>query len=360
MQIKNLLKIILTLSFLLATYVAGNLYIYSSLCSVFPTINPFYLQLAIIILGLLYPLTELLRRFLSIDPISFIGTTYLGFVSITSTILLLRALLNFLVPLPAYSLKYAIYISVILSLHALIRNYLPHKVKHITITSKKISRPSRIVFISDLHLCYLKSRKWLSNLVSRINDEDPDLIIIGGDLLDCKMERASKYIPIMEKIRAPIIAVPGNHDYYSGIKEVERFYNEIGATLLENRCVEEGDAIVCGVADIMAKYLGINEPDPENTLCKTSADKFRIFIHHSPLLYREAASCGADLMLSGHTHAGQIPPMEMIVFLYYYNPWGMKKWQNMLFYTSAGAGTWGPPMRFLSRNEIVVIELKNA
>ncbi len=361
MQIKAFLRVITAGTFLALTYAGGNYYLYLSLLKAFPLINPYYIQLTVTFLAILYPLTELLRRFISIEPLLFVGAVYLGFLGTSLSTFILRDLLNIFIKLPSpSSYKISFYISVLITAYSLFKNYLPHRRKRIKITTNKLSRSLKIIFISDLHLCYLKSKKWLKKIVEKINQENPDFILIGGDLLDCTYRRAAKYLEIMKNLNSPVIAVPGNHDYFSNIEEVKKFYEKMEVEFLENRCIELKELIICGVADIMARYLGITKPNVENTICKADGKKFKIFLHHSPLLYKEAAECGTDLMLSGHTHAGQIPPMELIVFLYYYNPWGMKKWKNMLFYTSAGAGTWGPPMRFLSRNEIVVIELKNA
>jgi predicted MPP superfamily phosphohydrolase len=77
-----------------------------------------------------------------------------------------------------------------------------------------------------------------------------------------------------------------------------------------------------------------------------------VLLYHQPLKFAEAAKRGVDLQLSGHTHAGQIPPMDLIVYLTYKYPAGLYRLGNSHIHTSPGTSTWGPPMRFLSRSEI--------
>jgi hypothetical protein len=82
-----------------------------------------------------------------------------------------------------------------------------------------------------------------------------------------------------------------------------------------------------------------------------------VLLYHQPRLFAEAARRGVGLQLSGHTHAGQIPPMDLLVLLAYRYPAGLYRLGDSFIHTSSGTSTWGPPMRFLSRSEIVKLVL---
>ncbi|MCP5054308.1 MAG: metallophosphoesterase, partial [bacterium] len=84
-----------------------------------------------------------------------------------------------------------------------------------------------------------------------------------------------------------------------------------------------------------------------------------ILLYHRPFLFDEAIKKGVNLQLAGHTHAGQIPPMEAIVWLYYKYPYGLYEKDGAYIYTTSGVGYWGPPMRFLVKPEIVEITLES-
>ncbi|HEX7503545.1 MAG TPA: metallophosphoesterase, partial [Acidobacteriota bacterium] len=83
----------------------------------------------------------------------------------------------------------------------------------------------------------------------------------------------------------------------------------------------------------------------------------RVLLYHRPTRFKEAVARGIDLQLSGHTHAGQIPPMDLLVWLIYKYPAGLYRLGLSYIYTSPGTGTWGPPMRFLSRSEVTRLVL---
>ena len=83
----------------------------------------------------------------------------------------------------------------------------------------------------------------------------------------------------------------------------------------------------------------------------------KVLLYHQPTGFAAAARRGIGLQLSGHTHAGQIPPMDILVWLTYKYPAGLYRLGNSYIHTSPGTGTWGPPMRFLSRSQIVKLVL---
>jgi predicted MPP superfamily phosphohydrolase len=98
-------------------------------------------------------------------------------------------------------------------------------------------------------------------------------------------------------------------------------------------------------------------PDLDAALRSLPPGLPKILLYHRPARFAEAVERGIGLQLSGHTHAGQIPPMDLLVWLIYKYPDGLYRLGHAYIYTSTGTGTWGPPMRFLSRSEIVKLVL---
>jgi hypothetical protein len=111
--------------------------------------------------------------------------------------------------------------------------------------------------------------------------------------------------------------------------------------------------------DPESRRFGADGPELEALLKKCDANKPVILLFHRPQLFDEAVKKGVGLQLSGHTHAGQIPPMDLIVWFYYKYPWGLYEKDGAYIYTSSGTGIWGPDMRFLSQNEIIHFTLKS-
>jgi predicted MPP superfamily phosphohydrolase len=103
--------------------------------------------------------------------------------------------------------------------------------------------------------------------------------------------------------------------------------------------------------------MNIDAPNVEKAYQGADTTSYIIFVSHQPLYYEEALSKGADLLLSGHTHRGQIPPMNFLVKLRYKYAYGLNKIGQSYQYTTSGISTWGPPMRLFSDNEIVLFTL---
>jgi len=217
-----------------------------------------------------------------------------------------------------------------------------------------------IIQLSDLHLQKWRSEKWLRHVVEETNRQDPDLVLITGDLIEEHMDRCQKFIPILRRVESKqgVFAITGNHEFYSGIQNFLAFSQKAGIRVLRNEKVTMGDnLIIIGMDDITGRMFSSPRPDLETLLEDCNPNQPIILLTHRPEGFKEAADMGVDLHLSGHTHAGQIPPMDLIVLLTYRYPFGLYRYGSAFIYTTCGTGIWGPPMRFLSRSEIVKIVL---
>jgi predicted MPP superfamily phosphohydrolase len=220
-----------------------------------------------------------------------------------------------------------------------------------------------IVQISDLHLGIMVGERRLKRILRVVQRAKPDLLVCTGDLVDAQMDRLERLADMLAQVRPPLgkFAVLGNHEFYAGVGQSERFLQAAGFNVLRNqRDLVDNLLTVVGVDDpVGVRYQGNRTAGQTEVglLTDLDAQRFTLLLKHRPLV--EFESLGHfDLQLSGHTHGGQIFPFTLITKLFYANHSGLASLGNdSLLYVSRGAGTWGPPMRFLSPPQVTVIEL---
>ena len=221
----------------------------------------------------------------------------------------------------------------------------------------------RIVQLSDLHLGSLLGRRWLEARIAQVEELRPDLLLVTGDLIDSEVAPVRPLVPLLRRLSAPygVWGVTGNHEFYAGIEASTALYAEAGIHLLRDAWAEAAPGLVLvGVDDLSARrQLGLNG-DPLARAFRGAPEGTRVFLSHSPLRLTEAARAGASLMLSGHTHAGQIWPFTYLVKQ---DPaigdkLGPYREGSLQLIVHRGTGTWGPPMRLFLPSEIVEVTLR--
>ena len=233
------------------------------------------------------------------------------------------------------------------------------KRSHITIKTDKIEKPIRIVGISDLHLGYTISKKELSKWIGMINTEKPDLVIIGGDLLDNQLRPVLHHSldTELKKIKAPmgVYACTGNHEYISGIKNSIDFYRRAQITLLRDSVIHINGLTIIGRDDQSHKNRK-SLPEITNGIDKQN---FSILLNHQPYNLNETVLEGIDFQFSGHTHRGQVFPASLIADKVFELSQGYLQKGNTHFYVSSGLGIWGGKFRIGTRSEYLVLDLVN-
>lgn len=231
---------------------------------------------------------------------------------------------------------------------------------------KKAGKIERLtaVLASDLHLGTLVGRSRLEKIVHRINALGPDIVFLPGDIVDETVTAKDEagFSAVMRKLRAPlgVFAVPGNHETYSGLERNLACLRACGIKVLVDEAVRVDDAfVVVGRRD--PSSLTPKEPrlPIRDILAQHGLDDSLpiILLDHQPAHLEEAALAGVDLQLSGHTHAGQIFPLDIINRMVWELNRGYLRKGNTQYYVTSGVGTWGPPVRTGSRPEIVRIHL---
>lgn len=224
--------------------------------------------------------------------------------------------------------------------------------KYHTLHSEKLQHTYKAVQLSDLHLGS-RSLKFLTRAIEKTNSLNPDIVFITGDLIDMSQVRPES-LDVLNLLQAPAYFVTGNHDRYVGTENHLVAIQKAGIEILANRSTKHQELQIIGIGD------GNNRNQVRKTLPSISADYslFTILLYHKPENFDFVKQNNIDLMLSGHTHGGQIFPFSLVVKNQFPYNKGLYKNGDSTLYVSQGTGTWGPVMRLGSANEITVFELK--
>ncbi|MGQ9496034.1 MAG: metallophosphoesterase [Thermoanaerobaculaceae bacterium] len=221
----------------------------------------------------------------------------------------------------------------------------------------------RLVQLSDLHLGTILGEAWLSSILAQVRELRPDLVAITGDLVDAHARHVERLLPLLQTLRAPlgVFAVTGNHEHYAGVEATVALLRQAGFQVLrdEHRQVKEG-LVLAGIDDLTARRgsaLALNAV--EKALANRPSGAC-ILLSHTPWQVEVAAKAGVGLMLSGHTHGGQIWPFSYLVALSYPYLQGTYRLGDCTLHVSRGTGTWGPRLRLFSPAEITLLVLRSA
>ncbi len=321
--------------------------------------------LSLVILSLSFLWGFFTRHFLPHSFINDIGFYWLGCISILLTVLLLKDLVFFIWKNHALYLTIgALSLSLILIIISLVNVAVGYRIKTINIPVNKQTNQKniRMIQLTDLHFTRNMSNQFPRQILKDCNELKPDFVFITGDLLDDGFTALQDKLQILKQIQSKygIFIIPGNHEYYNGIKNLERTADYMGATLLLNKGVTiPGLVNISGITDKTALSFKMEGPNIDKATSNIDRNLPTVLLSHQPLYMKEAAKQGIELTLSGHTHAGQIPPMDLLTKFVFKYSWGLYKLDNSYIYTSCGTGIWGPPMRLTSRSELVVLEMEN-
>jgi predicted MPP superfamily phosphohydrolase len=218
-------------------------------------------------------------------------------------------------------------------------------------------RGKTAVFVSDIHLGNVRGSAFAEKVAKKIAALAPQAVFIGGDLYDGSACDAQALIEPLQALHAPqgIYFVTGNHEFYLPDMPVAlAAIRNAGVTILENETVELHGLTVAGV-DNQATH---RKDDFARILQEMKVPRATpaILLKHEPSDLQVAHDAGMALVLSGHTHRGQIFPLNFFTRQIYHGfDYGLKRLDDMQVYTSSGVGTWGPPLRLGTKSEIVQI-----
>lgn len=222
----------------------------------------------------------------------------------------------------------------------------------------------KIVQLTDVHIGPTIDGRWLAEVVRQVNELEPDLVAITGDLVDGSVAELAQHVAPLAELKAKhgVFFVTGNHEYYSGVDAWLAEIDRLGIKALRNEhvLIEQGDArfALAGVDDYKAHQFGNGHgADLDKALAGIDPTLATVLLAHQPKQAPEAAKRGVGLQLSGHTHGGQFFPWGYFVKLEQGFVAGLERLGATQLYTSCGTGYWGPPMRVGAPAEITLVEL---
>jgi len=236
------------------------------------------------------------------------------------------------------------------------------KLEKVDVTLKGLKKEYTVVQLSDIHIGGLIDAAFIKDIVQRVNALKPDVVVITGDLVDIDISKAEAPLSELQELDSKYgtFFIVGNHEYFHGIEKIIYRVKSLGIRVLENENVyigEDGEGFnLAGVYDVFGYRAKHHMPDLYQAL-KNKKNAPTVLLAHQPRYIEEVGS-GVDLVLSGHTHGGQLYPFKFLVKLQQPYISGLHQHTKSLqIYVNKGTGFWGPPMRLGASSEITEITL---
>jgi hypothetical protein len=328
----------------------------------------FILQVVLFVLSLLFLILQVLinkfkARFLNLPytiMAMWLGTMHFLFMACIVFWIIAAAMIPFGGMPPFDEIGSILFvIALILSVYGAIRSFRPHYTRYyVNIPNLPAEwRGRKAVFFSDMHLGNIRGAKSARKAVDMTNAENPDIVFIPGDLFDGPPADYASLIAPLADLKAPhgVYFTEGNHEEFRDPTPYLEVIRGVGIKVLNKEMV-----VIDGMQILGVPYDDSNEPEEvRDSLAAIpfNPKKPSILLKHAPSSVRAVAVAGVSLMLSGHTHNAQVWPYKFFVRrLFGKASYGHSEMNNMQTITTSGFGTWGPPQRFGTKAEVVVIK----
>lgn len=259
-----------------------------------------------------------------------------------------------------------IVITIFLSIYSL-WNAQNTKVYRQDVVLPNLVQPLKIAQLSDIHIGHFWGRGSVDKLVSLVEKEKVDIVVITGDLFDGRARLNPEVLTPFKRLQIPIYFIEGNHDGYSGAAAIKRMLTRSGITVLANEKIELKGLQIVGLDYLMADHQTENtfhaplaRVTMQEVLPMLKIDKTRasVLLHHNPIGIKYVTQNGINLYLAGHTHAGQFFPATLVAKLMFKFNKGLYHYNDTTqIYVSQGSGTFGPPMRLGTESEVTILNL---
>ena len=250
-------------------------------------------------------------------------------------------------PTAAYGL---IGLTFALMVFSVLNAYSPSVVK-VQLSSRKLTSPLRFVQITDVHIGS-RSAAFLERVMNKVNGLNADFLCITGDFIDAP-GIDEEQLSALRSCPVPVYFSTGNHERYEDLEDILQRLERLGVKVLRTQTETRGEVQLIGIDD------SDRPSQVERELAKLEVDqnRFVLLLYHRPRGLAAAAAAGVDLMISGHTHNGQIVPFNFVVGRVFEQMVGLFSEGLTQMYVSPGTGTWGPVMRLGSRGEVTLFEI---
>jgi len=300
--------------------------------------------------------------------IEFLGMTWMAFLFLSFILLFAIDLVTlfglFASRLSASLRGFALLAGAVLSAIALIQGLRPPVITeyevNLTNLPKEMDR-TVVVAIGDTHLGSQIGADWLAGRIDQIKAQQPDLVVFLGDIFEGHGASGDKLMTEFKKLSSSmdVWAVTGNHEFHGGGRAIQMM-EESGFKLLRNRWVEVRPGLIfAGVDDLTTRQRRGQKDDFILQALAKRPPGATVLLSHTPWEVKRAAKMGVGLMLSAHTHGGQIWPFDYLVRSSYPYLEGLYRMNGMTLIVSRGTGTWGPRMRLWLPGEILRLTLRS-
>ncbi len=288
-----------------------------------------------------------------------VGAVWMVFLLYSVLSLAVLDLIKVAVPNMGHTLWYSLPITTLLLVYGYI-NYQNPKIEHIEVTTNRnfTGNKLRVVAVSDIHLGYGTGTAALTKYVELINAQNPDVVLIAGDLIDNSIKPllGEDFDKILSTIKAPlgVYMSPGNHEYISGIDSVERYLKNTTVTMLRDSVVTLKNGVQIILRDDRTNRY---RKSLSELIATTNAQQPVVVVDHQPYNLSEADSLKVDLLVAGHTHRGQVFPLNLLTDCLYEQSHGYRKWKYTHIWVSSGLSLWGPPFRVGTNSDIAIVDI---
>jgi uncharacterized protein len=252
---------------------------------------------------------------------------------------------------PATAAWSLIFLAAALTGYSVFNAYSPAVVT-VQLHSTKLSTPLRFAQITDVHIGS-RSADFLERVMRQVNNLDIDFLCITGDFIDAPGIGEEKLVAL-RSCPVPIYFSIGNHERYEDLDDILERLEKQGVLVLRSQSIIHGPAQLIGIDDsehplrVQRELAGM----------EIDTTRFVLLLYHRPRGLTDAAAAGVDLMISGHTHNGQIVPFNLVVGRIFEQTVGLFRHDQTQLYVSPGTGTWGPVMRLGSKGEVTLFDVK--
>ena len=376
-------QMLIFFSIVLTIYSLANIYIYYKGYNALPVLqrNRLLYALSFFLLSVIFIVAKILEsRHSSVisDAFNIIGGFWLAFMLYGFLFFLLSDILLLALRIPGvirgeniilyrkWSFIFTVIVSSILIIGGFINALIPH-VKEYNITINKSAgeiKTLRIAAVSDIHLGSIIRKRSMKNLSGILKDLNPDIVLLLGDIVDGEIGPVLRG-DLLQYFTCPkcidgLYAITGNHEFIGGASRTIPYIESKGIRVLKDEIVTlDGGIQLVGRIDRDSRRFYGKERLPLSELMKQAdTTKPVILLDHQPFHLDESVKYGVDLELSGHTHNGQMWPLNYVTGMIYELSYGYLKRGNTQFIVSSGYGLWGPRVRSASRSEVLLINIK--
>jgi uncharacterized protein len=375
-------QMLIFFSIVLLVYSIGNFYLYSKGYQALPVLqkNRFIYTVVFILLAAVFIIAKIIEaRHSSVltDVLNVMGGFWLAFMLYGFIFFLLSDIAYLLLKIPgvinegnaAVYRKYAFIATLSVSSALIIGGFINAVIPVVKEYRITIDKPAdgiksmRIAAVSDIHLGSIIRKRSMNKLSSMIAELKPDLVLLLGDIVDGEIGPVLRG-DLLQYLSCPkcehgMLAITGNHEFIGGANHTIPYIESKGIRLLidESMVLKGGIQLIGRKDKDSERFQGTKRLALEELMAGIDTTKPVIVLDHQPVSYDEAVKHGVDLQLSGHTHNGQMWPLNHITKLVFENSYGYMKRGKSQFIVSSGFGLWGPRVRSASRSEVMLIEV---